>query len=203
MSREALIIFQKNLELGKVKTRLGKDLGDETALEIFKKLCTRTYIESDRLAQKKFLFYSSFIPEAPEWSIGNSEPRVQKGEDLGKRMLLAISEVLEEGYEKAVLIGTDCPEISTEILEKSFRALDQHEVVLGPAEDGGYYLIGMKQPISKLFENIPWSTEQVLPKTLEILKSKGISYSLLPTLSDLDTLEDWERFKRFFDPRDQ
>ncbi|MBL0110440.1 MAG: glycosyltransferase [Saprospiraceae bacterium] len=98
-------------------------------------------------------------------------------------------------YEKILIIGSDCPGITNDIIEQAYTALDFHDVVIGPSHDGGYYLLGMNTLIPELFQHIPWSTDQVLLETIKVLQHKRLLYKLLPTLRDVDTIEDWEAEK--------
>ncbi|MEM7394475.1 MAG: TIGR04282 family arsenosugar biosynthesis glycosyltransferase, partial [Verrucomicrobiota bacterium] len=110
--------------------------------------------------------------------------------DLGDRMLGALNHAFELGYGEAVIIGTDCPALSARHLKQAFDTLKTNDVVLGPTFDGGYYLIGMKQPHQALFRDIPWSTEAVFPNTMEVMKTENLSCGLLPRLRDLDDQDD-------------
>ena len=101
-------------------------------------------------------------------------------------MLNAFSEVIQQGYKKVVIIGSDCYELNTEILLEAFRKLDSRKIVLGPAIDGGYYLLGLRSLIPQIFIAIPWSTEKVLTRTLFILNQCQMDYDLLPELRDID-----------------
>lgn len=122
----------------------------------------------------------------------------QHGEDLGTRMHHAFQQMSDMGYEKMLLMGTDCPEITEEILRDALSALSNKDVVFGPAQDGGYYLIGMKTPNPILFQDIPWSRGDTLEQTLRRCKYHNISYALLPTLRDIDTGEDLAIFTRSY-----
>ncbi len=198
MEKKALIVFQKNAIPGKVKTRLAADVGDEYALEVYQLLVDYTYKTIERVAVDKFMYYSDFNPENPRDSFMGVEATVQEGRDLGTRMGHAFTDLFSQAYDKVVVIGTDCAELTLGILDEAFELLDQSEVVIGPAEDGGYYLLGMKRWIPELFVDIPWSTDQVLEKTKNILESMGVAYQLLCPLSDIDHLEDWNRIKDRF-----
>lgn len=197
MKNSALIIFQKNAELGKVKTRLAKDLGDQKALAIYEKLCDITHQVCSQLNVEKYVYYSSFVPDnkpqGPTYRM-----RLQSGENLGDRMLNAFEDLFQSNFQKLIIIGTDCPEISAELIQKAFDQLDSKDVVIGPAEDGGYYLLGMNKLISSLFKGISWSSEMVFDQTKSIIEAKKLTYYLLPMLSDIDRLEDWEKMKSLF-----
>jgi rSAM/selenodomain-associated transferase 1 len=175
----ALIIFIKNPEKGKVKTRLAKDIGDDGALRIYEQLLAHTRSITQDFPAEKFLFYADYPNWNDAWNIGTYHKRIQQGDDLGARMAAAFEAVFEEGHNHAIIIGSDCYELTAEII--------------GPAHDGGYYLLGMKSLHPALFANIPWSTESVLARTTFILQEMGLSCHLLPTLHDLDTAEDLAR----------
>ena len=195
--KNAIIVFQKNAVKGKVKTRIAKDLGEEKALEIYHHLINSTHqVLSQLRGLDIFLFYSDHI-ETVTWqpAEGKLQLRLQKGNDLGEKMRLAFEEVFGEGYSKVLIIGTDCPDISPNILYDAMEKLEKHEVVFGPAKDGGYYLLGLKKIHEGLFDGIPWSTEKVLELSLDYLQSRKIPYGLLHTLSDIDTAGDWENYQ--------
>jgi uncharacterized protein len=194
MMKFALIIFQKNAVLGKVKTRLAVSVGDEKALEIYKWLTERTHSAAKELSVDKYLFFSDYIPQVSEFSSAHFKTELQSGSDLGERMSRAFEFLFAKGYERVIIIGTDCPELSSNLLKDAYRALDQSDLVLGPAEDGGYYLMGMNQFYPDLFVSIPWSTDQVLESSLDRAEAMGLDYDLLGILSDIDTLDDWKKF---------
>lgn len=195
MEKSAIIIFQKNAALGKVKTRISVDVGDEAAMDIYQQLVSHTHEVCESVPVQKFLFYSDFLPE--DISIFSQEYKfeVQSGNDLGSRMENAYQRVFAKGFEKIIILGTDCGELENRNVVKAFELLDAHEVVIGPARDGGYYLLGMKKMIADLFQEIPWSSEKVLFLTMEKLERQAISYELLEILSDVDRIEDWEKLK--------
>jgi uncharacterized protein len=191
----AIIVFQKNLVLGRVKTRLAVSLGDQKALEIYTYLVNTTFNQLQALThQDIFIYFSDFVEDLPIGAPSNFQGGLQKGNDLGERMSNAFMEVFEKGYKSALIIGTDCPNMNKEILLEAFESLENHDVVLGPATDGGYYLLGLKEVIPELFQNIPWSTGNVLELSLNVVKAKKRSNCLLAYLSDIDTLEDWENY---------
>jgi uncharacterized protein len=196
MTKEALIIFVKNAELGKVKTRLAKDVGDEKALEIYLELLQHTKDIAADLSQDKYVFYSSFIPEDDIFSNAGYILKQQKGDDLGERMSNAFEEVFGLGYEKVVIIGSDCLELEPVYLEKAFECLGLRDFIIGPARDGGYYLLGMKALDAGIFKNIEWSTSTVYKKTVNYIERQHKDFHKLPPLSDVDTVEDLGRLKR-------
>lgn len=195
-SENALIIFVRNPILGKVKTRLAKGAGDEGALAIYKELLQRTKEVVLASSADCFVFYADYINNEDLWGAESFKKHLQESGGLGHRMQKAFELVFSKGYKKCCIIGSDCAELSTKIIEQSFTELTEQDVVIGPSLDGGYYLLGMKALRSKLFSAKKWSTETVFSSTLEDVNSQNLSYSLLPQLSDIDYLEDWERFKR-------
>lgn len=195
MNNAALIIFQKNAVLGKVKTRLGASIGDEKALEVYNWLTSYTHDQVKGLMVDKFLFYSDFIPEHSPGDFLGYQFKLQSGISLGNRMSNAFDLLFSKGYKNVVIIGTDCPDLTTEDLNQAFLNLSQADLVIGPAKDGGYYLIGLSKSIPDLFEDIPWSTSQVLDKTLERANSLKIDYAFLKVLSDIDILQDWDNYR--------
>lgn len=186
MSKELLIVFVKNIKLGKVKTRLAKDVGDEEAFQVYKHLVEITEKATNEINCDKRIYFSDIIIDE-KWQ--KSSKFVQKGADLGEKMQNSIEKGFKDGFEKIVLIGSDLPDISAKIIQEGFDALENSEVVFGPAEDGGYYLVGMTKNQHLIFENKPWSQSNLLEVTLGELSNKA-SISLLEELNDIDTLED-------------
>mgnify|MGYP006160412147 CR=1 FL=1 len=188
MSKNLLLIFTRNPELGKAKTRLAKTVGDKTALEIYKFLLQKTRDESQNVSSDKAVYYSVKIRENDIWSKDIYQKHQQFGEDLGIRMLNAFKKSFGDGYEKVLIIGSDLYDLTSENIEKAFTDLENNDVVLGPAEDGGYYLLGMNSLHSKIFKNKNWGTETVRKDTLADLKDKKVH--LLKELNDIDIFED-------------
>jgi uncharacterized protein len=194
IAKELLIIFIKNPELGKVKTRLAATLGPEKALIIYNQLLSHTRKITEKLPLPQALYYSDFIPAKDSWDSQVFRKQVQSGSNLGERMLRAFQEGFNEGYNRICIIGSDCFELTSEIILNAFKKLEEHDVVIGPAEDGGYYLLGMQELQPYLFANKSWSTEAVLQQTLDEIKLKGLSVALLPTLTDVDEEKDLPAF---------
>lgn len=197
-NKKALAIFIKNPKLGNAKTRIAKDSDDETALAIYKKLLNITHNITSKVETNRYVFYSQFIDENDKWSSPTFLKKLQGGNDLGEKMTNGFQVLFNEHYSKVILIGSDCPYITEEILDEAYNQLDHHNIVIGPTFDGGYYLIGMNQFSPIIFSNIEWSTESVLHKTKERAQSVGLSYHLLPKLQDIDHLADWEEYKSKF-----
>lgn len=195
----ALIIFIKNPIVGKVKTRLAATVGDVKAYKVYKELLNHTQKITLLISADKFLFYADFLNSQDEWSNEKFIKHLQKGNDLGERMQNAFGHTFLNKYKKVIIIGSDCIDLNESVIEDAYRLLEDNDIVIGPAKDGGYYLLGMKSPHSCLFKNISWSTSQVLIQTLSICESQHLSYSLLPTLTDIDVEDDlsFEQKKMF------
>lgn len=188
----AIIVFEKNPKLGKVKTRLAETIGAEKALEIYRYLLGLTHSVVDLTPYHKIIYFSEFIPDGT--SKGNYSFGLQKKGDLGNKMSYSFLESFEKGFEKIIIIGTDCPEISPELLHQAFDILDEKDAVIGPASDGGYYLLGMKSYHPELFKNMIWSTSSVYNETTEKFKESDLSYGVLEVLNDIDTEDDWNAY---------
>jgi rSAM/selenodomain-associated transferase 1 len=193
MQDRALIIFIKNKEKGKVKTRLAATVGDDAAMNIYEQLLDITKGVSQKMAATRYVYYSSHIESTDEWNVEHFNKKTQHGVDLGARMRHAFDETLQQ-HDYAVIIGSDCAALQSEILAEAFASLEQHDIVIGPALDGGYYLLGMKKQHNSLFENIEWSTDSVLKYTLAQAKTLNLSVHQLQALSDIDNENDWLRF---------
>jgi rSAM/selenodomain-associated transferase 1 len=197
MKKEVVLVFQKNAILGQVKTRLASGMGEQPAMEIYKHLVQLTYSALEAVPMPVWTYFSDFIPESTHPTVEKSF--VQQGQDLGERMSNAFASTFDSGIEKVVLIGTDCPTLQSQHLLQAFTALNDSDLVLGPATDGGYYLIGMKVRAAYLFEGIAWSTSQVLSQTLHVASQHSLTTTLLPELCDIDTPEDWQRYSSQFE----
>ena len=193
--QHALMIFVKNLAYGKVKTRLAASVGNDKALNIYRQLLEHTRSVTESLPVDKIVFYAEEIVEQDMWSNESYQKQLQQGTDLGERMKNAFSFAFDAGYSKVVIIGTDCPALTGHIIENTFVNLDNTDVVIGPAFDGGYYLLALKHSHSFLFEHIQWSTASVLPSTVERCRQHGLALSLLQELHDIDEEKDLVHLK--------
>lgn len=187
-SKNLLLIFTRNPELGKAKTRLAKTVGDETALEIYKFLLQKTSDISSKVSADKAVYYSVKIRDNDIWDPVIFQKYQQFGENLGIRMQNAFKNGFDSGYQKVLIIGSDLYDLSPGNIEKAFDELDDNDVVIGPAEDGGYYLLGMKTLQEKIFKNKNWGTESVRKDTLSDLIDKKVK--LLEFKNDIDVYED-------------
>ncbi len=193
MSKDLLVVFVKNLIPGNVKTRLAEGIGMDLAMEVYKELVSYTAEVSDKVKTEKAIYYSEYVER---WDFFNDEKyqkHLQQGNDLGQKMLNAFYDAFENDYDKMVLVGSDIPDISKKIIEEAFKKLDDHDVVVGPAEDGGYYLIGMKNAYARLFEDKTYGHDQVCSELLESIEESGLKYGTVATLLDVDTEEDMKK----------
>ncbi len=196
--RDHLIIFVRNPIIGKVKTRLAATLGDEKTIAIYLKLLEHTRSISMGLQCDRSVFCDEKPALGPEWKTDDFFITVQRGNDLGERMSNAFKEVFEEGASSMIIIGCDCPGLSTKIIDEGFEKLKEFDLVIGPAKDGGYYLLGMKRPILQLFEDMKWSTSSVFDETMITASQLGLSIYRLPVLADIDEEEDLKNYPEFF-----
>jgi len=194
--KKAIIIFVRNPELGKVKTRLAKEIGDKKALQVYSELLQHTHDITIDLDCDRFVYYADYIGNNDLWESENYEKRLQEGENLGNRMMVAFFELFQQGYSKLVIVGSDCPELTTFVIEEAFDKLDTTDVVIGPSSDGGYYLLGLTQLIPDFFKNKQWSTHTVLADTIKDTVALRKSCSFLTELSDIDTADDLRRYQQ-------
>lgn len=195
MADNALIIFTRNPELGKCKTRLANSIGDEEALKIYKDLLQHTANVSKKVNAKRFVFYSENIQQNDIWDNSYFKKKLQKGNDLGERMENAFQTLFSKGFKKVIIVGSDLLDLTENIIENAYLKLDVNDAVIGPAEDGGYYLLGMKTRSKKVFKNKDWGTETVYKNTEKDFFGKSLY--VLETLNDIDYLEDLKPYKKF------
>jgi hypothetical protein len=185
-----LIIFYRNPELGKVKTRLAATMGDAKAYSIYLLLSEHTRTITERLPFTKALYYSDFVDQHDSWPEHLYHKFVQNGEDLGERMLNAFKAGFDQGYKSICIIGTDCLELNSNLITEAFRKLNTYDISIGPANDGGYYLLGMNYLHPLLFTNKSWSTPSVFKETERDIKLLGLTYWQLQMLNDVDEEND-------------
>ena len=200
MSNNYASVMVKYPQLSQVKTRLAKTIGDEKALEVYllllENVCNQC-IPLDDLSYQLGCFITPIEKMAEFKKMYNkfSFYSPQKGKDLGARMRHAFDTLFEnKKAEKALLIGADIPNLNSEIIENAFKVLSSHDIVVGPSDDGGYYLVGMKSVHICLFENIDWGSSTVLEETLQKCNKNSLSVAQLEVLSDLDREEDLKSF---------
>ncbi|MGB0911800.1 MAG: TIGR04282 family arsenosugar biosynthesis glycosyltransferase [Nitrospirales bacterium] len=195
----ALIIFTKSPVPGLVKTRLCPPLAPDEAATLHGSLVLDTLERTRNLQGFDRFLACAPSKQHPFFQTVGARQQIELWEqisdaDLGKRMDCAFGAAFERKYTYAVLIGSDLPSIDGETIQQAVRALAEHDVVIGPSVDGGYYLIGLKQPTPELFSNIPWSTDQVSSLTQQIANHLELSMKFLPEQRDLDTIEDLQVF---------
>jgi rSAM/selenodomain-associated transferase 1 len=189
-----ILLFVKYPEKGNVKLRLSKDLNEDLVVDLY-----RCFVQDTLTTVQKsnYPFFICFHPpdmqkKIEHWLGSTSLFLPQKGKDLGERMKNSFKEVFTQGYQKAILIGSDSPDLPEKYLHQSIRMLRTKDIVLGPTVDGGYYLIGFQSTTfsAEIFKEIPWSTEHVFQKTITKIQQAQRSIGLLPVWTDIDTLSD-------------
>jgi len=203
MPEERLIILTKYPEPGRAKTRLIPALGAIGAANLHRALAHHT-IATLHAFNPEVRYTGGNVALMRDWlsnlNLGDLNYVEQGNGDLGDRMAQGFVEAFRQGFTRIVMIGTDCPAIDADLIKKAFSELSSFDLVLGPASDGGYYLIGLQVMIPELFKSITWSTDSVLQNTLAIADRLSLTYSLLPTLSDIDRPDDLIEAKRFLIP---
>ena len=189
-NKSLLIVFYRNPELGKVKTRLASSIGEAKAYSIYLLLCEHTRGVIEDLPVHKALFYSDFIDTDDIWSNDVYQKHLQTDGDLGEKMDAAFRTGFNAGYTSICIIGTDCLELTGKIVTEAFKKLLTHDIVIGPAADGGYYLLGMKHIHPALFKNKNWGSDAVLTQTLDDIKQLGLTCWQMQALKDVDHIED-------------
>lgn len=189
--KKALIVFVRQPELGKVKTRIAQTMGNAEALAIYCQLLEHTHVVTQNLACHKYVYYTHSIPLNDLWEETLYHKKIQKGASLGERMLNAFTEIFALEYDAVQIIGSDCMELTSAIIEKGFSELANNDIVIGPSKDGGYYLLGMNNLFADLFREKEWSTNIVFYDTMKDIQRLSLSCFTLPELSDIDTAADW------------
>ncbi|MGE0267909.1 MAG: TIGR04282 family arsenosugar biosynthesis glycosyltransferase [Candidatus Omnitrophota bacterium] len=199
MKSNVLLYFVKYPTPGKVKTRLAKTVGEQEAARLYSELAERNFGVIASLYQKN-IFDLVIVYDPPEkskdikrWLSLSCEYLPQCSGGLSERLKHAFGEVFQRGAKRVMALGSDTLGLTTDIIQQGFEALQSSDVVVGPAEDGGYYLIGSASFQPKLFEGIAWSTSSVLPQTYKIINNLRLSYQTLSQLQDLDEIKIGER----------
>ena len=185
-----LIVFARNPRLGKIKTRLAKSIGNKNALKVYLHLLEHTAHVVGELKCVKHIYYDSFIEKDDIFNVKDFNKNIQVGDDLGIKMYNSLKDVFGQWAEKVLIIGTDCFELKASVIDKAFEALDNNDAVIGPAKDGGYYLLGLKQLKKEYFTNKLWSKENVFLDTLLDFKRLNMTYFVLEQLNDVDVKDD-------------
>lgn len=197
MPRDKLLVFLKAPRRGTVKTRLAADLGPDDALSAYRELVAVTLSHLVALAPVELRFTPDDAgSEIAPWLRAGWGSAPQGNGDLGTRLARAFDEAFHAGHQRVVVIGSDCPYVTDHDIRTAWEALAHHEVVLGPAMDGGYWLLGLRSAQPDLFAEIEWSTANVLSQTLQRAKAAHLSVTLLRPLSDVDTATDWEAWRK-------
>ncbi|NJW53111.1 TIGR04282 family arsenosugar biosynthesis glycosyltransferase [Salinimicrobium oceani] len=191
LTKDLLLIFTRNPEAGKVKKRLAATIGNEAALNIYLHLLAHTAKITRELHAEKWVFYSEEIPQEDIWDKDIFSKKLQQGSDLGERMENAFRSGFEAGFRNIIIIGSDLYDLSKEDLEMAFLELQQAEAVIGPAKDGGYYLLGLKSLSSKIFKKKNWGGSSVFTSTLTDLKNHKLTQ--LEPRNDIDRFEDLQQ----------
>ena len=195
MNLEMLIIFVKAPRPGAVKTRLAKSLGEQAACDAYQKLAEILFNRVAELPNVVLRFTpDNAAAEIKPWLRNNWLMRPQGQGSLGERLQAAFAEAFSQGAQRVVIIGSDCPSVTAQDVKAAWSALARNDVVIGPARDGGYWLLGLNQSQPRLFDNIPWSTATVLRETLARAKDAGLRATLLRELNDVDDEADWRDF---------
>lgn len=183
-----LLIFTRNPELGKVKSRLAADIGEHAALEIYNFLLEHTHKITKNLPIAKEVWYSNEVPQKDLWNEGDFYKKAQQGIDLGERMLHAFEKGFNNGYKYISIIGSDMFDIDSSHLQEAFSKLERNDAVIGPATDGGFYYLGLSKPIYSLFANKDWGTDTVFKSCMHDLKNYQTAQ--LSAKNDVDYLSD-------------
>ena len=195
MSAEQLIVFVKAPRPGAVKTRLAKSIGAAAACEAYRTLAETLFFQLSKLSNAELRFAQDDAgDEIKPWLRNNWGMRPQGQGSLGRRLQRAFAQAFSHGAHRVVIIGSDCPAVRLRDIEEAWSALKLNDVVIGPARDGGYWLIGLRQPQPTLFDGIAWSTERVLGETLQRAEHAGLRVKLLQELSDVDSENEWRAF---------
>jgi rSAM/selenodomain-associated transferase 1 len=186
-------VFVKLPTAGRVKTRLQPELSPALAARLCRAMVDDLFRAVDRPGRwDLFAFFSPPDQERAfrEWLPGSVRLVPQSGADLGERLTNAFEWSHAQGHSRTIIVGTDMPTLGSDVLSDAFEALERAEVVLGPSTDGGYYLVGLNEPRPELFEDVGWSTPEVLEQTVARIDGTGATCHLLPERTDIDTWQD-------------
>jgi hypothetical protein len=196
-ARPTVLVFARVPERGQVKTRLARTLGDDKALEIYRELAAVVVKSLKAAAGVDLVVCGATEGSAAvlrEW-LGVTEVWEQGGGDLGARMSRTMQRAFDRGVGAVLLVGTDCPDVSEGVINAAVALLATHDVVFGPATDGGYYLVGARRPVPEVFDGVPWSAPDTLAVSLTKAARSGLSVGQLAMLDDIDTEDDWRRWE--------
>jgi rSAM/selenodomain-associated transferase 1 len=196
-SKNALIVFTRYPEVGKVKTRLAKETSDQFAKDFYQLCAESIFSEITLLSNSdKYIFYSEekMKNRVIEWTNNEFLYALQVGSNLGEKMYNAFKLAFSYAYQSVILVGTDIPDLSKNIINSALIMLDKKDAVIGPAGDGGYYLLGLKKNHKDLFENIKWGSGAVFNLTMEIAKTLSLKVGILLPLIDIDKKENLDNW---------
>lgn len=190
-----LLVFLRAPREGQVKTRLACEIGPVAALEAYRTLLQRTLDAAADFGAVELRFTPYDALPLVEPLLRPGWTAVGQGEgDLGVRLDSAFRDAFRDGFQRVMVVGSDCPEISPEDLSQADERLSESDVVLGPAHDGGYWLLGLRRPAPFLFRDMPWSTPHVFAETVRRVEAAGLRLGRLRELADVDTAADWRRW---------
>jgi rSAM/selenodomain-associated transferase 1 len=189
-----VLVFVRAPQPGRVKTRLARALGRAAALRVYRRLAEHAVAQARALAPFARLRIhhtpADAEAEVAAWLGPGADYLPQHDGDLGDRLRTAFDEAFAAGFSRVVVVGSDLPDLSSDHLRQALQALDDAPAVIGPAKDGGYWLLGLARPVRGVFDGIPWSTDRVFGLTLDRLRDAGITPALLPVLADVDEAAD-------------
>ena len=194
-TQTAVAIMARYPAAGGAKTRLANAMGATGAAEFYRQCASQIFSEMSNLPEwiRKYLFYTGAgLGDFQEWVGDGYLFRKQKGQTLGDRLINAFDIMFKDGIRRAVIIASDVPDVSASLVTTSLEVLEAYDVVLGPSHDGGYYLIGLPGLNKKLFKDIEWGSCKVLQQTIHRIEAAGLNKHMLPTLIDIDTIEDYQ-----------
>jgi len=198
MNRSLYGILMKFPAPGRVKTRLAREIGTERAAELYR-LITEKIMENTQPVDSRYGRILFYTPEGMKDEFGKWFPNEtllpQRGSDMGEIMANSLKDLFGRGATKAVITGSDIPHLDRDIVRQAFRELDYADITIGPAADGGYYLVGMKSPHEDIFRGIPWGSATVFRETVSAISRLRLTYRTVSTLSDLDTVEDLHKME--------
>jgi rSAM/selenodomain-associated transferase 1 len=195
-SSNCILLFVKSPTAGKVKTRLAAEIGEDMTVGLYKCFVEDliSMIDNIECGLELYLHPPEAMSQVRRWLGDRHSYRPQRGDDLGRRLQDAFAGAFEEGFSKVIAIGSDSPDLPEGFLCEAFDQLESHDAVIGPASDGGYYLIGFSEDafVAEAFDSIAWSTSAVCEQTRARLKERGLSVHLLPLWHDVDSRSDLE-----------
>ena len=201
MKQKAVIVFVKNPEPGKVKTKLAKDIGDTAAADAYKLLLQHTHDELLKVDADKFVFYLGDVNRLDLWENTLFYKQVQHGKDFGERMQNAFAFLFQLQYEKVLMIHSDSPQLTSDHIQKAFALLKTNDVCIGPNTKGAYYLLGVRSVFTPFFINKEWNSDIVYNTTLEDAAAAGLTVATVEQIRVVDTVNDWLDLKHLLNEK--